>query len=93
MIRPKNETVDFLLSITENCETLIEQTHRKAEETIELKIIKRRETFHFYGPIQVKEDWMLGLLDIEVYNSLFKITEDNKFELYKVPVEKRGGIT
>ena len=34
MIRPKNKTEDLLLSIPKNCETLIEQTHRKAEETL-----------------------------------------------------------
>ena len=38
--RPKNQTEDLLLSITENCETLINQTHRKAEETSGFKIIK-----------------------------------------------------
>ena len=27
MIRPKNETEDLLLSLTKNCESLIEQTH------------------------------------------------------------------
>ena len=37
MIRPKNETEDLLLSITENCETLIRQTHGKPEETLEFK--------------------------------------------------------
>ena len=31
MIRPKNETENLSLSITKNCETLIEQTLRKAE--------------------------------------------------------------
>ena len=35
MIQPKNETGDLLLSKTKNCETLIKQTHRKPEETIE----------------------------------------------------------
>ena len=35
MIKPKNETEDLLLSITKNCETLIEQTHIKFEETLE----------------------------------------------------------
>ena len=30
MIRPKTQTEDLLLSITENCGTLIELTHRKA---------------------------------------------------------------
>ena len=53
MTRPKNGTEDLLLSITKNCETLIEQTHRKAEETLEVEMIKPRETFHFNPPIQI----------------------------------------
>ena len=94
MIRPKNETEDLLLSITKNCETLIEQTHRKPEETLEFKMIKPKETFHFKPPIQIKGDWMIGLTDLEVYNSIFNITEENnKFELYKFPNEKAGGVT
>ena len=84
MIRPKNDTEDLLLSITKNCETLIEQTHRKVQETLEFKMDKLRETFHFKPSIQVKENWMLGLVNLEVYNSIFKITEENiKFEIYR----------
>ena len=94
MFRPKNETEDLLLSITKNCEMLIEQTHRKAEETLEFKMIKPRETFHFKPPIQIKGDWMIGLTDLEVYNSIFNTTEENnKFDLYKFPDEKAGGVT
>ena len=94
MIQPKNETEDLLLSITKNCETLIDQTHRKAEETLEFKKIKPRETFHFKPPIQVKGDWGVGLVDLEVNNSIFNITEENnKFELSKFPDEKAGGIS
>ena len=94
MIRPKNQTEDLLLSITKNCETLIEQTHRKPEETLEFKMNKSRESFHFKPPIQVKGDWMIGLTDREVYNSIFNITEENnKFKLYKFPDEKAGGVT
>ena len=37
MIQPKNETEDLLLSITKNCEKLIEQTHRKSEELLKFK--------------------------------------------------------
>ena len=93
-IHPKNKTEDLLLSITKNCETIYDQTHKKSEETLEIKMIKPKETFHFNPPIQVKEDWMLGLIDLEVYNSIFNITEENnKFELYKFPDEKIGGIT
>ena len=94
MIRPKNETEDLLLSITKNCETLIEQTHRKAEETLEFKMNKSRETFHFSQPIQIQGDWMIGLTNLEVYNSIFNITEENnKFKLYEFPDEKAGGVT
>ena len=84
LVRPKNETENLLLSITKNCETLIEQTNRKAEETLEFKMIKSRETFHFSQPIQIQRDWMIGLTDLEVYNSIFNITEENnKFEIYR----------
>ena len=83
MVRPENETKDLILSITKHCETLNEQTHRKPEETLEFKMIKPREPFHFNPPTQIKGDWMLGLKDLEVYNSIFILTkEDNKFELY-----------
>ena len=40
MIQPKTETEGLLLSITKNCETLINETHRKTEETLEFKMIK-----------------------------------------------------
>ena len=83
MIRLKNEMEDLLFSITKNCEKLVEQTHRKPEETLEFKMTKPRDTFHFNPPIQIKGDWMLGLTDLEVYNSIFnKTKENNKFELY-----------
>ena len=93
-IRPKTETEDLLLPITTNCETLIKQTHRKTEETLEFKMIQSKQTFHFKTPIPSEESWMIGLTDLEVYNSIFNITEENiKIELYKFPNEKAGGIT
>ena len=94
MIRPENETEDLLLSRNKNCETLIEQTHRRAEETLGFKMTKPRETFHFKPPNQFKGDWMLGITSLEVYNSVFNITEENnKIELYKFPDEKIGGVS
>ena len=84
MIRPKNETEDLLLSITKNCETLIEQTDRDAEETLEFKMTQSKQTFHFKPVIPIERSWMIGLTDLEVYFSIFNITEENnKFELYK----------
>ena len=84
MVKPKNDIEDLLISISENCETLIEQTHRKPEETLEFKMTKPKETFHFKQAFEVKEDWMLGLVNLEVYNSIFNKTEENnKFEIYR----------
>ena len=94
MIRPKNEAEDLLLSITKNCETLIDQTHRKAEKTLEFKMIESRETFHFKPPISIEGSWMIGLTDLEVYNSIFNITEkNNKLQICKLPDDKIGGIS
>ena len=90
-IRPRNEAEDLLLSITKNCETLIEQTHGRAEETLEFKVIKPRETFCFNPPILIEGSWMVGLLTLELYNSIFNITEENnKFKTYKLHDSKSG---
>ena len=94
MFRPKNEIEDLLLSIAKNCETLIHQTHTKPEETLKFKLIEPRETFHFNPPILIEGSWMIGLTILEEYNSIFNVTEENnKFELYKFPNSKIGGIS
>ena len=91
MIQPKNKTEDLLLSITKNCETLIKQTHTKLQETLEFKINKSKETFHFKPPISIEGEWMVGLTHREVYNSIFNITEENnKFEIYRDITDKFG---
>ena len=93
MITPKNQTEDLLPSITNIRETLSDQTHRKPEEVLEFKMLKPRETFHFNPPIHTKGDWMLGLIDLEVYNSVFNITEkNNKFDIYRDSSNKFGFI-
>ena len=91
MIRPKNQTEDLLLSKTKNCETLIEQTHRKPEETLDFKMTKPKQTFLFKPPISIEGSWMIGLTSLEVYNSVFNIKEENnKFEIYRDSSNKFG---
>ena len=94
IIRPKNETQKLLLSITKNCEKLFKLTHNKVEETLDFKMIKPKETFHFKPPVQINGDWMIGLSSLEVYNSIFNIPEEkNKFEFYIFADKKAGGIS
>ena len=38
MVCLKDEKENILLSMTKNCETLIKQTHTRAEETLEFKL-------------------------------------------------------
>ena len=75
MIQPKNQTEDLLLSITKICETNNEQTHGKVEETLEFKVTKPRQIFHFNQQIQIKGDWIIGLTSLEVYKSGFNRTK------------------
>ena len=83
MIRPNYETENIILSVTKNCETLVKQTHTRPEEALEFVLNKPRETFHFNPLISIEGSWMIGLTSLEVYNSIFNITEENnKFELY-----------
>ena len=82
MIRPKHKTEALLISITKNCEMLIEQTHTKPQDSLEFKMTTLRKTFLFVPPLENKEDWMIGLTSLEVCNSNFNVTEENnKFEL------------
>ena len=50
---------------------LIEQTHRKTEETLEAKMTKPGETFHFNPPITNIDSWMIGLTSFELYNFIY----------------------
>ena len=82
-IRLKSETKDLLLSLTKNCETFIEKTHREAEETLEFELNKPRETFLFNPPIAIEGSWSLVLCSLEGYKSVFNvITTKIRFELY-----------
>ena len=76
-----------VLSLTKNCETLIKQTHIKAQETLEFKVTKPRETFSFTPSINLgcDSEWMIGLTSWEAYKSTFNITEGKiKLKHYKL---------
>ena len=82
MFKPRKEFEDLLLSKTEKCETVIDETYREAEETLAFKPTKSRGSFSINPPLLIEESWMIGLINLEVYNSVFNITEKNtKFEI------------
>ena len=50
----ENEMEVFSLSITKNCETLIKKTYTRPEESLQFRLNKSRELFHFNPPIQIE---------------------------------------
>ena len=74
-----------MLSITKNCETLFIQTQTEPQETLKIRSTQSGETFSFkpFTNLGLEAEWMIGLTSLEVYKSVFNITEENnKFELY-----------
>ena len=60
----------------------IENTLSKPQETLEFKMNKQKESFSFDIPLDLPEQWMMGLTSLEVYNTVYNITEkNNKFKI------------
>ena len=55
MIRPKTETEKLLLSITKKYQTLVQQTRRKPEETLNSKCSNREKHFILNNQLKLKE--------------------------------------
>ena len=72
----------LLLSIAKSNQEIVENTHSKAQETLEYKMNKQKESFSFDIPLDLPEQWMMGVTSLEVYNTVYNITEkNNKFKI------------
>ena len=54
-----------------------ENTHSKPQETFEFKMNKQKESFSFDIPLDLPAQWMMGVTNLEVYNTVYNITEKN----------------
>ena len=75
VIYNKNESL--LLSIAKSNQEIVENTHSKPQESLEFKINKQKESFSFDVPLELPEQWMMGVTSLEVYNTVYNITEKN----------------
>ena len=78
---------ELLLLIKKHTDTLIEQTKTRAQETLEFKMNKQRQTFSFNPPINLVEEdkCLLAVGSFECTNSVFNITDDNNSFSIKIP--------
>ena len=72
----------LLLSIAKSNQEIVENTHSKPQETLEFEMTKQKESFSFDVPLDLPEQWMMGVTSSEVYNTVYNITEkNNKFKI------------
>ena len=77
-----NKQESLLLSIAKSNQEIVENTHSKPQETLEFKMNKQKESFSFDIPLDLPEQWMMGVTSLEVYNTAYNITEkNNKFKI------------
>ena len=67
----------LLLSIAKSNQEIVENAHSKPQETLEIKMTKQIESFSFDVPLELPEKWMMGVISLEVYNTVYNITEKN----------------
>ena len=67
----------LLLSIAKSNLDIVENTLSKSQETLEFKMNKQKESFSFDIPLDLPEQWMMGVTSLEVYNTVYNITEKN----------------
>ena len=73
----------LLLSIAKSNLDIVENTLSKPQETLEFKMNKQKESFSFDIPLDLPEQWMMGVTSLEVYNTIYNITEkNNKIKLF-----------
>ena len=72
------------MSIAKSNLDIVENTLSKPQETLEFKMNKQKESFSFDIPLDLPEQWMMGVTSLEVYNTVYNITEkNNKIKLFE----------
>ena len=67
----------LLLKIAKSNLDVVENTLSKPQETLEFKMNKQKESVSFDILLELPEQWMMGETSLEVYNTVYNITEKN----------------
>ena len=71
-----------MLNVAKSNLDFVENTLSKRQETLEFKMNKQKESFSFDVPLELPEQWMMGVTSLEVYNTVYNITPiKNKFKI------------
>ena len=67
-------------------------THTKPQETLEFKMVRPKQTFHFDEDLIIPEKWLMGLVNLQVYNTVYNITERNNKLSHYIPGYKYESV-
>ena len=68
----------LLLEMAKSNREIAQNTKIKQQETLEFKLDKNAKYFKFDEPLLLERgEWQMGLISLEVYNSVYNITEKN----------------
>ena len=78
---------ELLFLIKKHTNTFIQQTKTKAQETLEFKMIRSKQTFSFNPLINLVEEgkWLLGVTSLNCPTSVFNITNENNSFSITIP--------
>ena len=78
---------ELLLLTKKYTDTLIKETKKKPQETLEFKMTQGKQMFSFNPPINLVEDgkWLVGVSSFECMNSLSIITDKNNSFSITIP--------
>ena len=57
---------NLLLNIAKSNQEIVENTHSKPQETLEIKMTEQKESFSFDVSLELPEKWMMGVTSLEV---------------------------
>ena len=85
----RNKTEFFLILVTENTSTLLQQTQTIVQGTLDFKITNSRDSFSLNVPLQLENgEWALGLTYLKVYS--FPLKKSKKYFLFNTTIEKKS---
>ena len=84
-VTPNNQNETLLLEMVKKLDQIEQNTHTKPQETLEFKMTKPKETFHFDKDLIIPEKWLLGLVNLQVYNTVYNITDRNNKLSHYIP--------
>ena len=78
-----NRQESLLLNIAKSNLQIEKNTSSKPQETLEFEMNKQRQEFKFDIPLILEDSWLMGVTNLQVYNTIYNITpKNNKLKIY-----------